>query len=824
MKARVFLSIILAVSGLSVCASHLSGAEMYIETISNNRAVVTLVLYRNTGAVLLPSSVSYSAENLDDPTFATTGSASRVDIDMVFYYNNLNYGGFEKHTYRDTLFLLADGMHRFSAPVNARSPVNNANGGSALYIFSEFHHTMGTQVKGLYFKSDPVYSASSQDFRSSNMAGGPQVDSIVYALADPLTDYNTPVSGYVPFFDPNQHPANQTLHIDKYTGALTAKGNNPLAGLYIYAIKAEAYVNGQVVSRIMREASYYPDIDYSTQQQLPVFSKPTPTYSLSSGATGYLVKKGNTLVLDSIECSYPDPVSGPPRSAVKISYTVSDGIKLGQNASLVVDSSSSSFRRFTFSFTPDSALNNTFEVVNFRIADTVSTHDYSFWIYVDGDTTLSYQGAELHAAVDVSGHTQLALSLFHKGNKVLPDDQEVWLEQVGGGQAPVPVQLLRDTVLEVGLYPVPVLRSIYRGSTGTLSSGDYRVFLSACCREADVDNYQQALGNGFYTETTFRVDAGSSAATPLFKQNPILAVPKDSLWQYSFIASDPDADSIYYSLDDVLAAAGAPVAQYVPIPGTGASHNTVVQSAGLWRLQPDVTGKFAYVLTAEAYRAGSLVERTHRDMILHVVDSSTLVLRTSGGIVLNGLPTFSLTGGQPFAFDVVAYTLLHPDSTTGVTMEASGIPFDLPNSNASFAVTNNKQGSGKKGTFTWTPDKNLKGQSFALNIRISDGNMTYDYVALLKVEQSVGQEEPYKQAFKVYPNPTKGEVEVSLPQGGRYQVQVHNTAGRLVFSKEIRTNAVRLNLSLPHGLPAGVYLFRVEGAGFSEVQRLQLSK
>ncbi len=94
-----------------------------------------------------------------------------------------------------------------------------------------------------------------------------------------------------------------------------------------------------------------------------------------------------------------------------------------------------------------------------------------------------------------------------------------------------------------------------------------------------------------------------------------------------------------------------------------------------------------------------------------------------------------------------------------------------------------------------------------------------------KVAEPIGIGSPELGALSLWPNPSNGQVFLSLPSDvlGQAQVQVMDVAGRLVYSQQFALNGGPLTLGLD-GLPGGFYLVRVDAGVRAFSGRLALSR
>jgi len=74
--------------------------------------------------------------------------------------------------------------------------------------------------------------------------------------------------------------------------------------------------------------------------------------------------------------------------------------------------------------------------------------------------------------------------------------------------------------------------------------------------------------------------------------------------------------------------------------------------------------------------------------------------------------------------------------------------------------------------------------------------------------------------FRMYPNPSKGELYVEIPQQGDYQVKITNILGAVVFEQKI-TESTMLSLA---NLESGIYTVTVTDGATSMTRKLTLRK
>jgi hypothetical protein len=104
------------------------------------------------------------------------------------------------------------------------------------------------------------------------------------------------------------------------------------------------------------------------------------------------------------------------------------------------------------------------------------------------------------------------------------------------------------------------------------------------------------------------------------------------------------------------------------------------------------------------------------------------------------------------------------------------------------------------------------------------GNYVDGYIDEVRISNVVryfktGNEDPTKtNQMRVYPNPTTGIVQITLPFGQIADIQVINMSGQALYcSKSSGSDRVTLDLDF---LPKGVYLIQVKSKNYTEVRQL----
>jgi len=171
----------------------------------------------------------------------------------------------------------------------------------------------------------------------------------------------------------------------------------------------------------------------------------------------------------------------------------------------------------------------------------------------------------------------------------------------------------------------------------------YYVVWSRCCRNGAVGNIVDPLGTGmtYYLEFPAVVDAEGE---PFQNSSPQLFPPlsdyacANSLYYVDFRGSDPDGDSLVYSLATPLATTSSvpipppeqaphPLVQWAPgislnnsVPGNPSLR---VDSAGFLTLVPSQQGLFVFGIKVDEFRDGVKIGEVRRDFQLLVVGNCT---------------------------------------------------------------------------------------------------------------------------------------------------------------------------------------------------------
>ncbi len=299
--------------------------------------------------------------------------------------------------------------------------------------------------------------------------------------------------------------------------------------------------------------------------------------------------------------------------------------------------------------------------------------------------------------------------------------------------------------------------------------------------------------------TTHRSPAwtGTGSATIATK-----SIKYNEVFNYSYVAVDPDGTVITYSLDSVTPATTAAVF----------TNNTGLGGFGQLVFTPTAADAgITYTIVVKALNANSL-------------SSTTTTVLTVG---VNHAPTF---------------TKALVDSTVKVHNVAVPVVFqyvaaDEDGDQFTFTLVSGKGSISATGLYTWTPVAADKGTTNTVKVRITDANNPLIYTetsAVLTVENvitSVESIDGVPTTFALaqnYPNPfnPSTNIQFSIPKSSNVKITVFNILGEeiatLVNSFMNAGNyKVTFNAS---NLPSGMYLYRIQSENFTQVKKMLLTK
>ncbi|HBF19920.1 MAG TPA: hypothetical protein DDW81_07455 [Cryomorphaceae bacterium] len=383
-------------------------------------------------------------------------------------------------------------------------------------------------------------------------------------------------------------------------------------------------------------------------------------------------------------------------------------------------------------------------------------------------------------------------------------------------QASVPVSLVStDTISDT---PRVMERLIFSGSTSLPPAVDYTVsYVTPCCLSISILNMSN-LGIGSTITTKFSYTSPNANNTVVYLNDPVGKLPKDSLWTYDFMPYDVDGDSIHWSLG-----ATGYIQGYTFPPSNPGGTLSIDPHTGVLSWNPSQTGVYVVGIFAEEWdnSTGTLQSETYHELQLIVVDdTSQLMIAPPNNVTTTPSgPTADFLAGTTNTLEV---GLTSSFTNANLSLQASGEPFLLPNSNASFSVQKFKKQDSLVGTFTWNPDASLKGAGpYRVNFRFRDGSFTYDYTVTVNINGVISLNEDLSSSFTLYPNPSKGNFHLQpgiALQGEKIEIQVFNLNGSQLHAQSFDCTSSELEVNLD--LPEGVYLITLQSNQYVQCSKL----
>ena len=250
-----------------------------------------------------------------------------------------------------------------------------------------------------------------------------------------------------------------------------------------------------------------------------------------------------------------------------------------------------------------------------------------------------------------------------------------------------------------GAGPIGVELHIYEG-TLTLPAGcnDWVLSTSSCCRNNAITNLSNPGGNDIYIEALLNNTVTPCNNSPVFASDPTPFTCVNQTVRYQQLATDPDGDSLAYSLvncqiaqnTNVTYAGGFSATSPLTVPVT------INPITGEMFFTPNTPQTAVICVRVEEFRNGIKIGEIVRDLQF-VIQNCTNQLPTASGI--NGSNTIfdtTVCAGSTLCFDVLG---LDADATNNLAMSASGLP-----AGATFTVSGS--GNNRVGRFCWNPTVN----------------------------------------------------------------------------------------------------------------------
>lgn len=248
----------------------------------------------------------------------------------------------------------------------------------------------------------------------------------------------------------------------------------------------------------------------------------------------------------------------------------------------------------------------------------------------------------------------------------------------------------------------------------------YTIQWQTCCRNGNISTLFLPNSVGLYASTTVNPFLSPCNSAPTFNSPPVLFICQGQSYFFSQGATDPDNDSLSYSLGPCLGSANTSV-PYLPFanpsqPLTGDWEVILDSLTGDLVIRPDLNGPFPGSLQTgvlcvyvQEWRAGQLINTIVRDLQITVIPCAandppvTLgVVNLSGGLQLNHFAVSTCVGATVcFDMRITDSDLLQTQTVWwNQSLAAMGATFTLASNPT---ITDTVIGLMPTVRFCWTP-------------------------------------------------------------------------------------------------------------------------
>lgn len=265
-------------------------------------------------------------------------------------------------------------------------------------------------------------------------------------------------------------------------------------------------------------------------------------------------------------------------------------------------------------------------------------------------------------------------------------------------------------------FPIGVEEYKYKGIVVVPASCTNIVFAwESCCRNTPTTIANPAATNiAIYAS----LEKGLAACnnSPIFLNKPVLVGKRNEPVQYNHGATDPDRDSLVYSLVDCRENSSTAVSYISPYSGTnpigGLAALKIDSITGQLSFTPTVSNQVAVVcILVEEYRGGLKIGEVVRDIQFRVYGASANKPPVLSGV--NNTTGYTIQGsvGVPLSFDIHGQ-----DMNTG---DSVYMAWDGSINAANWSVVRGATSNQARGNFSWTPQLTDIGRHF-FTARIRD--------------------------------------------------------------------------------------------------------
>ncbi|MEP7265047.1 MAG: T9SS type A sorting domain-containing protein [Bacteroidota bacterium] len=348
------------------------------------------------------------------------------------------------------------------------------------------------------------------------------------------------------------------------------------------------------------------------------------------------------------------------------------------------------------------------------------------------------------------------------------------------------------------------------------NNGSYDMWFEDCCRNFAILNCTQPGGESFHLNNTLLADPTNSS--PVFLNPPITLAQLNVPFNYNPMPFDADGDSIVWSVDTPLTAAGIYVQGWTAPSADPLSPFTMNPATGEVSFLPNTQGYFVASFLISEFRGGVQIGEIRRDMQIIVVPSFNVppvVTSNSTNYPYSG-KSFTVAPGTNFSLTVSAYDA----DGQGINISASGAPLLHP-TNPAILATNNGSGT-STATLTWTPDANqARTLPYILAMRIAEvynnNIFSNDITISIRVGNFAGIDNISSEVVKgIYPNPNNGNftVEMNSDKAQSVSISISNMIGQQlkVIPQDLNSGVNLLDVKNLN-LPRGTYMLSIMSEG-----------
>ena len=346
---------------------------------------------------------------------------------------------------------------------------------------------------------------------------------------------------------------------------------------------------------------------------------------------------------------------------------------------------------------------------------------------IQGFATHQRAGEITYRAVPGKGILTYEITIVTYSYAPSPADRNVLTLDFGDGTQDTVIRLNGPPgVNPAGLYcnhlgeivATDIKKNIYSKIHTYAGQGIFKISLTDPNRNYGILNIPNSVEVPLYIESLLTINPFLGAvSSPQLNLPPIDNGCVNNIFRHNPGAYDPDGDSLSYKLVVCRTTGGVNIAGYV-YPNQVDPNNpgtfTIDQRTGdvTWD-KPTLQGEYNFAFLIEKWRNGVRIGYVTRDMQV------TISTCTNRAPTIDPVPNYCVMAGKSIGYNVTAHD---PDNVT-ITLSATGAPFSLLNSPATF--TQNIKGlKNVTGSFNWNTALNqVQKRPYELYYNVTD-NLT----------------------------------------------------------------------------------------------------